>query len=135
VIPAHAERNWINLGRSTLGPWDIFVDKDSIRKMDDNVYAAISYQDLGVVQRGLDEFDSKGRSIFNTKIRYRSYRSIGLYDCKNNLTGHLETRYYLGSKPSKETLVHVKKESDPVWLNIIVEPKIFNYVCNKMWNR
>lgn len=131
ISNAYAERNWINLGNSALGKWNIFIDKDSIKKMDDGIYVAITYQDLGVLQQGVDEYDEKGNHKFNKMIKYRSYRSIDLYDCKKKMIGHIETRYYKGEKPNKDTLVLSRKEENPIWLKVIIEKKIFNFVCEK----
>ena len=42
-----------------MGKWNIFIDKESIKKMDDGIFIAITYQDLGVLQQGIDEYDEK----------------------------------------------------------------------------
>jgi len=122
---AFAEREWVNWGRSELGPWLIFVDKESVREVEPTIYAAITYLDLGVLQRGLDEYDVNGKHSCNTRIRYRSYRSIDLYDCRSRKTATIPTRYYRSERPSREGLIHKVDREDPVWSTQILEPKFF----------
>lgn len=125
----YAERTWVNLGKSALGPWKIFIDSSSLKEVEPHVYAAVTYEDLGVLQRGLDEYDSKGNHSYNTRIRYRTYSSLDVYDCKNKRIANIQTRYYTGDKPSKSGLVHRIKEENPIWSSDILEPKFFAYVC------
>ena len=50
---------------------------------------------------------------------------------EKKMIGHLETRYYKNEKPNLNKLDHTKKEENPVWLNVIIEKKIFNFICDK----
>ena len=128
ILNAHSEdTEWVDLGKSALGSWNIYVDKNSILKVDDMIFAAKTYQDFKVTQNGIDLYDSDGKRRYITELKYRSSRSVYLYDCQKKMIGLIETRYFSKDKPNQKDLVLKNEIKDPIWTKFIIEKKYYGY--------
>ena len=99
------------------------------------IFAAKTYQDFKVTQNGIDLYDSDGKRRYITELKYRSSRSVYLYDCQKKMIGLIETRYFSKDKPNQKDLVLKNEIKDPIWTKFIIEKKFFDYVCNSVKNR
>jgi len=125
-----SERDWVLLGNSDFGNWNIYIDSKSIKHQEANIYSAVSFQDMGVMQEGIDKLDSNGHLIYDMSKHYRSSMAVSVYDCSNRVSTYIVIKYYTSAKPDKNYLVYTENNDNPIMTNVY-ESRAFNYVCNR----
>ena len=133
-VPAYSEKSkdkWLYVGPSDIKAGDLYVLNGSIKKKDGDIRTAVILNIMPVQQLGIDRFDASGKNFYDTSKPHRSILHLDVYDCKNKKIGNFETRYYSSEFPSKQSLVEVDIDQDPRWFNLIIEKKLFSYICSK----
>lgn len=133
-FPAFSEKSkekWLYVGPSDINAGDFYVLNGSIKKKDGDIRTAVILNISPVKQLGIFRYDPSGKSFHDTSKPYRSTLHSDAYDCKNKTKGNFETRYYSSEFPSNQSLVEVDIDQDPRWFNLIIEKKLFTYICSK----
>ena len=123
-----AEKDWVFVGRSAIGTWSIYVNRNTIREVETKVFMAEVLEDHKVQQMGIDIDDKNNKTHFYTNYKHRSSKSIEVFDCSKKMTGLLKANYYEGPMATGK-LVYKYKETDPLWSKLIIEKGVFNYIC------
>lgn len=129
---ASAQNQWIRVGQSNIGPWQIYVKEGSVRKDAKGHVHAVVLDDHRVTIRGVDRFDDDG-NISHTDTRYPHRSTVSNYvlDCARREEVFLRIRYYAGDMGAGR-LVLDEKESEPYWSDILfdLEPGLTRFACN-----
>ena len=126
-----SKEKWLYVGPSDISAGDFYVMKGSIKEKDGGMRTAVVLNVFHVQQMGIDRFDASGKNFYDTSKPYRSTLHLEVYDCKNKRIGSFETRYFTSEFPSKKSLLEVDIDPDPKWFSLIIEKRLFNYICSK----
>ena len=133
-FPAYSEQSkekWLYVGPSDINGGNFYVLNGSIKKKDGDIRTAVILNIMPVQQLGIYRYDSSGKSFHDTSKPYRSTLHSDAYDCKNKRIGSVQTQYFSSEFPSNQSLVEVDIDQDPRWFNLIIEKKLFTYICSK----
>jgi hypothetical protein len=122
---ASAEPNWVVVGREEDMGATIYVDPESIKLIEDQIFFAaslVSYDDV--------EFFEKRMETIGSIIELNGH------DCENNLVFPFGSRLFSSTMPSKKTFVRkVDKEQivghTPGFYLTNTEGPVFDYVCSQ----
>jgi hypothetical protein len=132
VVGATAQDGWIRIGKSGIGPWQVYVKQDSVRK-DSKGYVHVQVlEDHRVTIQGVDRFDADG-NISNTDTRYPHRSTVATYvlDCARREEVFLRIDYYSGDMATGRIVLE-EKEREPYWSDILfdLEPTLTRFACN-----
>lgn len=128
-----ADGDWIPIGESGLGPWQIYVGAESL-KTDSNGHVRVAVlDDHRVAMQGVDRVNSSGEMYYDTRFKHRSSITSYVLDCENRREVLLRVRYYAGDLGTG-TLVLEEKESEPMWTDFLftIEGRLTTYACDKV---
>jgi hypothetical protein len=125
------KKEWLYVGPSDISAGDFYVLNGSIKKKDDDIRLAVILNIMPVKQIGIYRHDASGKGFLDKSKPYRSILHSDAYDCKNKRIGSVQTQYFSSEFPSNQSLVEVDVDQDPRWFNLIIEKKLFTYICSK----
>jgi hypothetical protein len=133
AVSLSEDTNWVSIGESALGPWQVYVDAESLKKdSNGHVHFAV-LDDHRVTQQGIDRVDSNGEMHYDTRFKYRSTISYYVLDCERHLEVFLRIRYFAGDMGTGRLILD-EKESDPIWTDLLfeIDDGLTHYACNRV---
>jgi hypothetical protein len=120
-----AEPNWVVVGREENIGATIYVNPDSIKLIEDQVFFAASL----VAYDDEEFFEDRNETI-------GSIIELNGHDCENNLVFPLGVRYFSSRKPSDQNFVRKVDRKDivghtPGFYLTNTEGPAFDYVCSR----
>lgn len=130
-IPA-AQSNWVPLGQSSLGKWQIYIESNSVHTDANGYVSVLVLDDYRVTQTGVDFVDSSGHMFRDEEHRYRSSVTRYLLDCAKRRERMLQMRYYAGDMGTG-ALVLLENETDPIWTDLLfdLEKNLVRFACSR----
>ena len=126
------EFDWISIGKSGMGPWQMYIDSVSIRTDEDGHVRVTVLDDHRVTQMGIDRVNNRGEMYYDTKYKPRSTITEYVLDCENQREVSLRTRYFDGDM-GKGRLLLDDLDSEPFWTDFLFmfEERMTKFACKK----
>ena len=124
------DREWQSVGESGMGPWQVYIDKQSIKRDDRGHIHVHVLDDHRVTLSGVDRFDDNGDLYRDKGYQHRSTITHYVLDCEKQEEVSLSIGYYDGDM-GRGNLVLFERPSNVYWSDILffIEPKLTSTVC------